>query len=74
VALEDPARRAALRQQGYLILALDGLQPDKGHEVLWSFGRSCQGNLGCPEPAGLGPGGPQRRAPCGLGRVGGCPD
>jgi hypothetical protein len=24
-----------LRQQGRLILAVDGLQPDKGHEVLW---------------------------------------
>ena len=33
--LEAPARRAALRQQGRLILALDGLQPDKGHDVLW---------------------------------------
>ena len=35
VALEAPARRAALRQQGRLILALDGLQLDKGHDVLW---------------------------------------
>ena len=35
VALEAPVRRAALRQQGRLSLALDGLQPDKGHEVLW---------------------------------------
>ena len=35
VALEAPARRVTLRQQGRLILALDGLQPDKGHEVLW---------------------------------------
>jgi hypothetical protein len=35
VAVEAPARRAVLRQQGRLILALDGLQPDKGHEVLW---------------------------------------
>jgi len=35
VALEAPAQRAALRQQGRLILALDGLQPDKGHDVLW---------------------------------------
>src|SRR5512135_1234000 len=34
VAVEVPAQRAALRQQGRLILALDGLQPDKGHEVL----------------------------------------
>ena len=24
-----------MRQQGRLILAMDGLQPDKGHEVLW---------------------------------------
>ena len=24
-----------MRQQGRLLLAVDGLQPDKGHEVLW---------------------------------------
>ena len=35
VALASPARRVRLRQQGRLILAVDGLQPDKGHEVLW---------------------------------------
>ena len=35
VALGEPARRARLREQGRLILAMDGLQPDKGHEVLW---------------------------------------
>jgi hypothetical protein len=27
--------QALLGDQGYVILALDGLQPDKGHEVLW---------------------------------------
>jgi hypothetical protein len=27
--------RLLLREQGHLILALDGLQPDVGHEVLW---------------------------------------
>lgn len=35
MALEAPVRRAALCQQGRLILTLDGLQPDQGHEVLW---------------------------------------
>lgn len=35
VVLGAPARRAQLHQQGRLILAVDGLQPDKGHEVLW---------------------------------------
>jgi hypothetical protein len=27
--------KARLQKQGYVILALDGLQPDVGHEVLW---------------------------------------
>ncbi|WP_176225305.1 hypothetical protein [Methylomagnum ishizawai] len=35
VALGEPARRR-LRGQGRLILALDGLQPDKGHEAALS--------------------------------------
>src|SRR5207302_8556068 len=26
---------ARLRKQGHVILAIDGLQPDVGHEVLW---------------------------------------
>jgi hypothetical protein len=35
-ALTDPRRlRRALKHQGGVILALDGLQPDVGHEVLW---------------------------------------
>jgi hypothetical protein len=34
--LTDPARlRQQLNEQGQVILAIDGLQPDMGHEVLW---------------------------------------
>jgi hypothetical protein len=41
-ALEDPSRlRAILAAQGRLILAIDGLQPHKGQEVLWIV-RECQ--------------------------------
>jgi Transposase, Mutator family len=37
----DPARRRAqLQQQGRVVLAIDGLQPDVGHEVLWVL-RDC---------------------------------
>ena len=36
----DDRRRAALSKQGRAILALDGLQPDVGHEVLWVL-RDC---------------------------------
>lgn len=36
----DPRRRANLLQQGRAILAIDGLQPDVGHEVLWVI-REC---------------------------------
>jgi hypothetical protein len=36
VALADDRRlRAALAGQGQVVLAIDGLQPDVGHEVLW---------------------------------------
>ena len=39
--LADQARlRARVAQQGRVILALDGLQPDVGHEVLWVL-RDC---------------------------------
>jgi len=39
--LSDQARvRALLQEQGRVILALDGLQPDMGHEVLWVL-RDC---------------------------------
>lgn len=39
--LTDQARlRTRLREQGQVILALDGLQPDIGHEVLWVL-RDC---------------------------------
>src|SRR2546428_6392405 len=37
----DRARiKARLQKQGHVILALDGLQPDVGHEVLWVI-RDC---------------------------------
>ena len=40
-ALTDSARlRGLLAQQGRIILGLDGLQPDVGHEVLWVM-RDC---------------------------------
>jgi hypothetical protein len=32
--------RSLLKEQGYIVLALDGLQPDVGHEVLWVL-RDC---------------------------------
>ena len=36
LACADPTRlRAAVASQGRAILAIDGLQPDVGHEVLW---------------------------------------
>jgi hypothetical protein len=37
---DDRRLRAALARQGRVILALDGLQPDVGHEVLWVL-RDC---------------------------------
>jgi hypothetical protein len=39
---------ARLQEQGHVILALDGLQPDVGHEVLWVV-RDC---LSRSDPAG----------------------
>src|SRR3954465_3925095 len=36
----DEPRRAALAAQGRVVLAIDGLQPDVGHEVLWAV-RDC---------------------------------
>jgi len=32
---DGPRIKARLQKQGHVILALDGLQPDMGHEVLW---------------------------------------
>ena len=41
LATADPRRlEPLLRPQGRVILAIDGLQPDVGHEVLWIF-RDC---------------------------------
>jgi hypothetical protein len=44
--LGDRARLAPrLREQGQVILALDGLQPDVGHEVLWVLRDSLSGEI-----------------------------
>ena len=41
LATADPQRlRPLLREQGRVVLAIDGLQPDVGHEVLWVL-RDC---------------------------------
>jgi len=41
VHLADEARvKARLKQQGQVLLAIDGMQPDVGHEVLWII-RDC---------------------------------
>lgn len=37
---DDSLLQHQLKKQGHVILALDGLQPDKGHEVLWVL-RDC---------------------------------
>lgn len=44
--LSDQARlRERLTSQGHVILALDGLQPDVGHEVLWVLRDCCSGEV-----------------------------
>lgn len=37
--------QALVRKQGYLILAVDGLRPDVGHEVLWVIRDSVSGEI-----------------------------
>src|SRR3954451_17084392 len=41
----DEPRRAALAVQGRVVLAIDGLQPDVGHEVLWVVRDCLSGQL-----------------------------
>jgi hypothetical protein len=44
--LSDQTRlRKRLAAQGHIILALDGLQPDVGHEVLWVLRDCCSGEV-----------------------------
>jgi len=44
--LGETARlRERLKEQGQVILALDGLQPDVGHEVLWVLRDCCSGEI-----------------------------
>ena len=46
VHLNDSTRLTALlQQQGQVILAVDGLQPDKGHEVLWVVRECLSGEI-----------------------------
>jgi len=47
-----PGRRTRLLQQGRLILAMDGLQPRQGHEVLWWYGGVSGDVLLARQPAG----------------------
>uniref|UniRef100_A0ABX1PUU4 Transposase n=1 Tax=Aromatoleum anaerobium TaxID=182180 RepID=A0ABX1PUU4_9RHOO len=48
LALETlPQRTAQLLAQGRMILAIDGLQPDVGHEVLWVVRDVLSGHLLC---------------------------
>jgi hypothetical protein len=42
---DTPARADALRAQGAIVLALDGLQPDVGHEVLWVLRDALSGTV-----------------------------
>src|SRR3954466_15440349 len=51
--------RGVLARQGRVILALDGLQPDVGHEVLWVL-RDCLSGPARQEPAVLDERGPGR--------------
>src|SRR2546423_5200676 len=52
--LADQSRLCArLVSQEQVILALDGLQPDAGHEVLWVL-RDCLSGEGLPAPSLLG--------------------
>jgi hypothetical protein len=45
VLTDDRRRRALLADQGRVILALDGLQPDVGHEVLWGIRDGLSGEV-----------------------------
>lgn len=48
LALETlPERAAELKAQGRVILAIDGLQPDVGHEVLWVVRDALSGAILC---------------------------
>jgi hypothetical protein len=42
---DDGRLRTALAKQGHVILALDGLQPDVGHEVLWVLRDGVSGEI-----------------------------
>jgi len=43
--LDRPRLRERLRSQGRVVLAIDGLQPDVGHEVLWVIRECLSGDV-----------------------------
>jgi hypothetical protein len=48
LSLQANARvQQILKQQGYAVLAVDGLQPDMGHEVLWVVRECVSGEVLC---------------------------
>src|SRR5258708_29594268 len=49
--LADEERvKARLKQQGQVLLAIDGMQPDVGHEVLWVSATACPARYCWHEP------------------------
>ncbi len=53
LAATDPARlRPVFEKQGRVLLALDGLQPDVGHEVLWVIRDCLSGRVVSPTATG----------------------
>lgn len=42
---DNPQRRARMAQQQQVILAIDGMQPDVGHEVLWVIRECLSGEI-----------------------------
>src|SRR4051794_3806604 len=66
VALSDDRRlKKLLAEQGRVILAIDGLQPDVGHEVLWVLRDCISGEVLLAKSL------PSARPPAGPGRVAG---
>jgi hypothetical protein len=45
VALDPTRQSPALLEEGQAILAIDGLQPDVGHKVLWVIGECLTGQI-----------------------------
>ena len=48
---EHAGLRERLEEQGRVVLALDGLQPDVGHEVLWVVRKCLSGDTLGAQPS-----------------------